>query len=115
LTTYIEAFLAHKRALGKPLEKPGSMLHLLDQYLLQQGITEPNQIIPAHLDDFMRSRPRNSSRSYNTLLGSLRRLFDWLVGQEVLRVSPLLIAPRRIVPGQRPFLFNQGSVKVSQV
>lgn len=111
LATHIEAFLAHKRALGKQLDKAGSMLHLLDQYLLEQGITEANQITPAHLHGFMRSRPRGSSRSYNTLLGSLRRLFDWLVGQEVLKLSPLLIAPRRIVPGQRPFLFDADHAK----
>jgi len=111
LARHIEAFLAHKRALGKQLDKAGLMLHLLDRYLLEQGTTEPGQITPALLEGFMRSRPRSSSRSYNTLLGSLRGLFNWLVGQEVLTSSPLLIAPRRIVPGHRPFLFDADDAK----
>lgn len=106
LTDRIELYLAHKRSLGKQLDKVGPMLHLLDSYLLEQGVAELSQITPAHLEGFMASRPRHSPRSYNGLLGALRGLFDWLMVHEVLSVSPLRCVPRRVTPSLRPFLFN---------
>src|SRR5436853_4123022 len=42
----IELYLAHKRSLGKQLAKGGPMLHLLDGYLLTQGVAELRQITP---------------------------------------------------------------------
>ena len=106
LASSIESYLAHKRALGKQLEKTGPMLHLLDGYLVERGVTELVQITPANLEAFVRSRPRQSPRSYNELLGMLRRLFDWLVRQEKLATSPLQCSPRRVTPGRKPFLFS---------
>ena len=41
----IELYLAHKRSLGKQLAKVGPMLHLLDGYLLTQGVAELRQIV----------------------------------------------------------------------
>jgi len=106
LASSIESYLAHKRALGKQLEKTGPMLHLLDGYLVERGVTELVQITPRNLEAFVRSRPRHSPRSYNELLGMLRRLFDWLVRQEKFATSPLQCSPRRVTPGRKPFLFS---------
>jgi integrase len=102
----IDLYLAHKRALGKQLVKNAAILRLLDRYLLAQGVAELSQITPAHLEDFVASRPRHSPRSYNVLIGDLRGLFDWLVVQKILPESPLHSASRRVMPSRRPFLFN---------
>jgi len=106
LAKSIEEFLAHKRALGKQLQKAGEMLHLLDSYLLKQGVTVLGQLTPAHLEAFLKSRPRHSARSYNVLLGTLRGFFNWLVDQEVIPMTPLRTLPKRITQGRKPFLFS---------
>jgi site-specific recombinase XerC len=98
-------YLDHKRALGKRLEKTEPTLRLLDNHLAKQGIGDLSQITAAHLEGFINSRPRRLARSYNELLGMVRRLFDWLVRQEKLAASPLRCEPRRVQPGRRPFLF----------
>lgn len=102
----IDLYLAHKRALGKQLIKAAAMLRVLDACLLAQGVVEVSQITAAHLEDFVASRPRQSPRSYNVLIGDLRGLFDWLVVQKILPKSPLHCASRRVTPSRRPFLFN---------
>jgi site-specific recombinase XerD len=106
LTDGIRLYLECKRSLGKQLAKAGGMLHLLDEYLSAQGVTELRQITAAHLEEFMASRPRHSPRSYNGLIGVLRGLFDWLVVHELLPASPVRCEPRRATPSCRPFLFN---------
>jgi hypothetical protein len=52
-------------------------------------------VTAAVLEAFLTSRPRQRPRSYNHLLGVLRPLFDWMVDQEMLGVSPLRLRPRR--------------------
>ncbi len=111
LASHIGAFLAHKRALGKRLEKGELILHRLDHHLVAQGVTTLAEVTPERVDAFVRSRPRRCPRSYNGLLGTLRGLFDWLVGQEVFAVSPLLTPSRRVSPPRRPFLFNAAQAK----
>jgi site-specific recombinase XerD len=106
LAESIERYLAHKRSLGKQLTKTEPMLYLLDGYLLAQGIEELDQVMPAHLDRFVASRPRHSPRSYNSLIGMLRGLFDWMAVHEMLRESPLHCKIRRVTVTRRPFLFN---------
>ena len=111
LATHIQAFIAHKRALGKGLHKQELVFRRLDRYLVEHGVASPYGITPAILDGFLCSRPRLSPRSYNELLGSLRRLFDWLVWQEVFAASPLSTPSRRVPPRRRPFLFNSDQAK----
>lgn len=106
LSDGIELYLAHKRSLGKQLAKVGPMLHLLDDDLLAQGLTELRQVTPTHVDDFVASRPRHAPRSYNGLVGAFRGLFDWMVVHEMLPESPLRCEIRRTGQTRRPFLFN---------
>lgn len=106
LAASIELYLAHKRALGKQLAKVGPMLHLLDGYLLAQGVAELRQITALHIDAFVASRPRHSARSYNGLIGAVRGLLDWMVVHEVLPESPLRCRTRRVTSTRRPFLFD---------
>jgi site-specific recombinase XerD len=106
LADSIELYLAHKRSLGKQLAKVGPMLHLLDGYLLAQGVVELLQVKRAHIDEFVASRPRHSPRSYNGLIGMLRGLFDWMVVQELIPDSSVRCEVRRASQTRRPFLFN---------
>jgi site-specific recombinase XerD len=111
LANSITLYLAHKRALGKRMEKTESELRLLDKYLVEQRVGELDQITPVHLEGFLSSRPRRRGRSYNELLAMVRRLFDWLVSQEKLASSPLQCSTRRVSAALPPFLFSPDQVR----
>lgn len=111
LAEAIALYLAHKRSLGKQLEKVEPILHLLDGYLVAQGIVELAHVTPEQIDAFVASRPRHSPRSYNGLIGMLRRLFDWMVVHELLAESPLRCQVIRVAPTRPPFLFNPDQVR----
>jgi len=102
----IRAFLAYKRALRRRFDTEDKALRLLDRYLCDQRIPDMAAVNAETLELFLASRPRNQPRSYNHLLGVLRRLFDWLVGQGILVCSPLRIGPRRATTRRIPFLFD---------
>jgi site-specific recombinase XerD len=101
----IRQFLETKRALGRKYLSEERELRLLDRFLLQQGVTNLEQITPQLLDAFLAARPR-SARSFNHLLGVVRCLLDWLVAQGTLRASPLRTVRRRETARRVPFLFN---------
>lgn len=106
LAAEIKAFVAHKRALARRFHTEESALRLLDRYLVEQGVTNIAAVTPELLDRFLASRPRTRPRSYNHLLGVLRRLFCWLVEQGTLCHSPLVARPRRATMRRIPFLFD---------
>jgi len=106
LADSIELYLAHKHSLGKHLAKVGPMLHLLDGYLLANGVVELRQITAVHIDAFVMSRSRQSARSHNGLIGAVRGLLDWMVVHEALPESPLRCQARRVTATRRPFLFD---------
>ncbi len=107
----IESYLAHKHSLGKQLTKIGQMLLLLNRHLLSRGVSELKEVTPAHIDEFVSSRPRHSPRSYNGLLSALRGFFDWMVIHELMQKSPLQCDVRRTVQPNRPFLFNSDQAR----
>jgi site-specific recombinase XerD len=102
----ITRYLDTKRALGCHFATEERTLRLLDRFLVQQGITTGEAITGNMLDRFLASRPRPAARSYNHLLGVVRRLFEWLVSQEMLQASPLQTSPKRETARRLPFLFN---------
>lgn len=71
----IAEFVAHKRVLGSRYETETYALRLFDRHLIAQGITKPDAITPVVIEAFLAARPRVRPRSYNHLLGILRRLF----------------------------------------
>jgi site-specific recombinase XerD len=101
----IERFLAYKRALGRRFDTEEKQLRLFDRFLVQAALTSCEQITPELVTTFLAGRPRPRPRSYNQLLGVLRRLFDWLVTQELLPQSPLHAVPRRETAQRIPYLF----------
>ena len=52
LANSISLYLSHKHALGKRMEKPESVLRLLDKYLVEQKVEDLNQISQVHLEGF---------------------------------------------------------------
>lgn len=102
----IRCFVAHKRALNRRFDTEQRALCLLDRYLVQQGIVDPASVTSAVIDAFLASRPRSRPRSYNHLLGVARRLFDWMVVQEMISHSPVRLRPRRETARRIPYLFD---------
>jgi site-specific recombinase XerD len=106
LAAAIQQFLAHKRALARRFDVEEKALRLLDRYLVEQNVRTVDQITSDLLDAFLASRPRKTPRSYNHLLGTTARLFNWLVAQGLLEHSPLRAKPRRQTVHRIPFLFD---------
>jgi site-specific recombinase XerD len=102
----IRRFIAHKRALNRRFDSEKRALQLFDHYLTEHGVGDVASVTPAVLEAFLTSRPRQRPCSYNHLLGVLRRLFDWMVVQEMLGVSPLTLRPRRETARRIPYIFR---------
>jgi len=102
----IRRFVAHKRALNRRFDTEERALRLLDRYLVEHGIADLAGVTPAVLGAFLAGRPRRHPRSYNHLLGVARRLFDWMVDQEIITTSPVRLRPRRETAQRLPYLFD---------
>lgn len=102
----IRQFLAHRRALGRRYDVEEKTLRLFDRYLIERRVKRPDQVTPAIIEAFLASRPRHRPRSYNHLLCTVRRLFDWLVAQGLLDQSPVRAEPRRQTSARIPFIFD---------
>jgi site-specific recombinase XerD len=107
----IQRFLEYKRALGRRFDVEEKTLRLLDCYLHEHKIDRVGQITPAIIEAFLVSRPRNRPRSYNHLLCTVRRLFDWLVIQGVLDRSPVRARSRRQTSHRIPFIFDRSDAR----
>ena len=70
-----------------------------------------DEITPEVLDQFLASRPRQQPRSYNHLLGTLHRFFNWLIVQGVVRRSPVQTRAKRVTVSRRPFIFDGAAAK----
>lgn len=111
LAGHIEQFLATKRALGCKFATEDRMLRLFDQFLVEQHIDSLEAMTGAYMEQFMASRGRTNPRSFNHLLGVVRRLFDWIVSQQVIVVSPLQVHPRRETVRRLPILFDSDAIR----
>jgi site-specific recombinase XerD len=111
LAGHIEQYLATKRALGCKFASEERTLRLLDRFLVEQRIGGLDDITGECLEQFLASRERVNPRSYNHLLGVVRRLFDWIVSQQAIPGSPLQVRPRRETARRLPFLFEPAVIK----
>lgn len=111
LANGIRAFIAYKRSLGRKFYTEEKNLRLLDRYLVEQKIIHTNDITPDILDSFLASRPRKRARSYNHLVGILKRFFNWLVVQQIIESSPLKAHRKRETDNQIPYIFDSGQVR----
>lgn len=106
LTKHISDFLAAKRASGRRFDAEEHALGLLDRYLFGQEIRSLEEITSAVIDSFLISRPRPMPRSYNHLLCTVSRLFEWMVTQERIERSPVQAKYRRQASQRIPFIFD---------
>jgi len=111
LADYIERFIAYKRSLGRRFDVEEKTLQLLDRYLLGEKIEQMHEVTPRVIECFLASRPRRHTRSYNHLLCTVRRLFDWMVAQEILPTSPVQTKPKRRGVQRTPFIFDIDSAR----
>ncbi len=107
----MKKFVGHKRVLGRRYETETYALRLFDRYLIAQGVASVDALTPALIEAFLATRPRSRPRSYNHLLGVLRRLFQWLVAREHLVRSPVLCPTRRGGSLRTPFVFAPGQAR----
>jgi integrase len=108
---FLREFIRYHRALGKRFDTEEHALQMFDRYLLEQKVQQLADITPALLQAFLNSRSRPIPKSYNHLLGVLRRWCNWLVHHEHLADSPLRARPRRLTGTRTPFLFNPIQVR----
>jgi len=97
-------FLDHKRVLGRRFDTEEGALRLFDRYLVEQGVGTMDGVTAPVIDAFVASRPRHRPRSFNHLVGVLRRLFHWLVAREVIDCSPVRCPTRRASNPRIPFI-----------
>lgn len=112
LADRIEKFLAYKRALRRRFDVEEKTLRLFDRFLAERRVSGPSGVTPNLVDEFLASRPRKRPRSYNHLLGTVRRLFDWLVNQGVIDRSPVEARPRRQTSQRIPYIFDLATARL---
>ena len=112
LASGIRQYVASKRALGRKFATEERALHLLDHFLVEHRVQSIEEISPEILASFMASRPRKGPKSYNNLLGIVRRLLNWLVTHGLLSSSPLRVNPRRETAHRLPFLFDPPTARL---
>jgi site-specific recombinase XerD len=111
LAHHIDQYLATKRALGCKFDAEDRTLRLLDRWLVDQQLNCLEAITGAHLSAFLASRHRDNARSYNHLLSVVRRLFEWLIDQQVIATSPLQADAQRETAQSQPFLFDTAVIR----
>lgn len=111
LASHIENYLSVKRALGCKFISEARSLRLLDTWLAEQGAFDINLITDSMLQEFFNSRKRKNNRSYNHLLGVVRRLFEWLVNQQIIELSPLKLKPLSETRKELPYIFEPSMVR----
>lgn len=106
------AFLKYKRQLRRRYVTEEFDLRLFGRYLNERRITEKQHVTNIVVEAFLNSRPRKTARSFNSLLGTLRRFFAWLVMQEIISHSPVCVLPKRRGIARRPFILNRAQAEL---
>lgn len=111
LAQQIELYLGAKRAMGCKFVCEDRQLRLLDRFFEIQGVESIEAINGKCLQLFLDSRHRTNPRSYNQLLGNVRRLFDWIVSQQILSASPLTTSNQPQTARRIPYLYSPETIK----
>ncbi|MFF2347539.1 tyrosine-type recombinase/integrase [Pseudarthrobacter sp. NPDC058119] len=111
LTATVADFLAYKRALGRKYLSEEATLNLLIGFAEEHAVTDLAELTPRLLDEFVASRPRERSRSFNHLIGVTGSFLDWAITQQ--RVDAVHWQGRRRHETDRrlPFLFDPAQAR----
>jgi integrase len=102
----IQRYLETKRALGRRFGNEERALRLFDRFLADAAVASIGEISTAVIDTFLVSRRRSNARSYNHLLGVVRRVLEWLAVQGVPGVLQYLGRPRRETGRRIPVILD---------
>ena len=111
LAPFLNHFVQYKRALNRKYRADAEVLRLFDRYVQARDIKGWSAIDSTAIDDFLKSRPRVSARSYNHLLGTVHRFFAFAVMQQWIQRNPVTASPRRETGGRIPYLFDLDTAK----
>ena len=111
LAPFLNQFVQYKRALNRKYRADAEVLRLFDRYLQSRHIADWSAIDSALIDDFLKSRPRVSPRSYNHLLGVVHRFFAFAVMQQWIQRNPVTASPRSETGDRIPYLFDLDAAK----
>jgi integrase len=111
ITDAISRYLNTKRALGCRFNTEERSLRMFERFLAKQRLPRADQITSECVDRFFASRPRLEPRSFNQLLGCVRRLFEWMVDQEEIDTSPVRTPARRETSRRLPYLFEPETLR----
>ena len=111
LATPFATFIQYKQALNRKYRTEAAALRLFDRYLSEHDIAGWESIDSILIDDFLKSRPRTRPRSYNHLVGVIRRFFAWAIVQGLTRCNPVNAKARRETAQRMPYLFNLSDAK----
>jgi len=106
LASGIDRFLTAKRSLGRKYETEEWALRLFDRYLAERDVQTLDEVTAEVVSAFLASRPRPRPRSFNHLVGVIRRLFDWLLLHQEIERPPQLPRPRRQTTSRLAFIFD---------
>lgn len=106
LAAPLATFIQYKQALNCKYRTEAAALQLFDRYLSEHHIADWESTDKILIEDFLKSRPRTRPRSFNHLVGVLRRFFAWAVVQRLTRCNPVSAKLRRETSQRIPYLFN---------
>ena len=106
IAPHILAFIAHKRALNRRYRVEEKALFMFDRYMTSVGAMSLVEITPPIIDAFLIGRSRTRPRSFNHLVGVVRRLFEWMVQHSIIDSSPVTASLRRGGQARIPYIFD---------
>lgn len=111
LAEAIGRFISHKRALNRRFLTEEAHLKPFTRHAAEHGVHALSDVTTELVHGFVLSRQRRRPRSYNHLIGLLRRLFTFLQQQELISRTPLQLLPRRVTAQRPPFIFSRGDAE----
>ena len=106
LAVPLATFVQYKQAPNCKYRTEAAALHLFDRYLSEHHVADWGSTDKILIDNFLKSRPGTRPRSYNHLVGVLRRFFAWAVVQRLNSCNPVSAKLRRETSQRIPYLFN---------
>lgn len=106
LASTVADFLAYKRALGRKYLSEEATLDLLIDFTEEHAVTDLAGLTPGLLDEFVASRPRERSRSFNHLIGVTSTFLAWAIAQQRMDAVQWQGKRRQETDRRLPFLFD---------